>query len=72
MYKWSAGITIAIIMKKIIVSSEKKRNIPKQFQPEWLANKLLLESEFQDGKEAYVKYAHGKLIIIVGKMPKNI
>ena len=57
-------------MKKIIVSSEKKRNVPKNFQPEWLANKLLLESEFQDGKEAYIKYSRGKLTIIVGKHPK--
>ena len=57
-------------MRKIIVSSEKNKNIPKRFQPEWLANKLLRESEFQDGKEAYVKYSRGKLTIIVGKHPK--
>lgn len=57
-------------MKKIIVSSQKRKEVPKEFQPEWLANKLLLESEFQDGKEAWVKYSHGQLTIIVGKPPK--
>jgi hypothetical protein len=53
-------------MKKVIVSSTKRRDVPKEFQPEWLANKLLLESEFKDGKVAYVKYTNGKLIIRVG------
>jgi hypothetical protein len=57
-------------MKKITVSSSKKKTVPKKFQPEWLANKLLLESEFKDGKQAYVKYANGKLTIIVGRKPK--
>lgn len=56
-------------MKKIIVSSAKRKNVPKVFQPDWLANKLLVASEFKDGKVAYVKYAHGKLIITVGKPP---
>lgn len=57
-------------MKKITVSSQKMRTVPKHFQPEWFANRLLLESEFKDGKEAYVKYSRGKLTIIVGKLPK--
>ena len=54
-------------MTRIIVSSTKKNRIPKKFQPEWLANKLMLESGFSDGKEAHVTYASGKLTIIVGK-----
>jgi hypothetical protein len=59
-------------MKKITVSSSKQNSIPKTFQPEWIANKLLLGCNFQDGKEAHVKYANGKLTIIVGKKPKNL
>lgn len=59
-------------MKKIIVSSQKKREVPKAFEPEWLANKLLLESEFKDGKVAYVKYSKGKLTIVVGKKLKKL
>jgi hypothetical protein len=59
-------------MKKIIVSSTKRRDIPKAFEPEWLANKILLESEFKDGKIAYVRYAGGKLTIIVGKNVRRL
>lgn len=59
-------------MKKLTVSSQKQNQIPKEFQPEWFANKMLLAAEFKDGKEAYVKYSRGKLTIIVGKKPKNL
>ena len=58
-------------MKKIIVSSAQKNTVPEKFQPEWFANKLLLESEFRDGKEAYIKFSRGKLTILVGKKPKH-
>jgi hypothetical protein len=54
-------------MKRLVVSSKSRRDVPSRFQPEWLANKVLLASEFSDGKIAYVKYTHGKLIIQVGK-----
>ena len=59
-------------MKKIIVSSAKRKNVPKVFQPEWLANRLMVESEFKDGKLAYVKYANGKLTIHVGKKLREV
>ena len=59
-------------MKKFTVSSAKQNSVPTEFQPEWFANRLMLESEFKDGKEAYVRYAHGKLTIIVGRKPKNL
>jgi len=57
-------------MKKFTVSSAKK--VPKKFQPVWLANKLLLESGFSHGQEAHIRYARGKLTIIVGKKPKTL
>ena len=59
-------------MKKLTVSRVKGRDVPKVFQPEWFANKLLLATEFNEGKEAYIKYAHGKLTIVVGKKPKPL
>ncbi len=58
-------------MKKITISSTKKKDTSNKFQPELLANQLLLGSEFSEGTEAHMKYAHGKLTIIVGKKPKN-
>lgn len=57
-------------MKKFTVASSK--SIPKRFQPDWFANKLLLASGFSDGQEAHIRYAHGKLTIIVGKKPKAL
>lgn len=59
-------------MKKVTVSSAKRNSVSKEFQPEWFANKLLLVSGFNEGKEAHVKYAHGKLTIIVGKKLKAL
>lgn len=58
-------------MKRFTVSS-KKSTTPKKFQPERLANRLLLDSGFDDGKEAQVKYSNGTLTVIVGKKPKNL
>jgi len=59
-------------MKKLTVSSKKLNQVPKEFQPEWFANRMLLAAEFEDGKEAFVKYSRGKLTIIVGKKPKRL
>lgn len=57
-------------MKKIIISNTKKRCVQNKFQPELLVNQLLLGCEFGEGTEAHMKYAHGKLTVIVGKVPK--
>ncbi len=56
--------------RKLVVSSEKLTDIPTKFEPLWYANQLMLKSEFQDGKVAYVKYSRGKLTITIGKQPK--
>jgi hypothetical protein len=56
-------------MKKITVSNIKQKSTHR-FQPELLANQLLSASGFKHGTGAYIKYAHGKLTIVVGKIPK--
>jgi hypothetical protein len=57
--------------KKVVVSSTKMGDIPSKFEPVWYANLLILKSEFEEGKVAYVKYSRGKLSITVGKQPKK-
>lgn len=57
-------------MKKITISSTKKKSTLSVSHSELLANQLLLGSGFSDGTKAYVKYSHNKLTIIVGKKPK--
>lgn len=57
-------------MKKITISRLQKKSALKKFQPELFASQLLLGSGFEEGKEAHIKYAHGKLTIIMGKKPK--
>jgi hypothetical protein len=57
--------------KKVVVSSTKMEDIPSKFEPVWYANLLILKSEFEEGKVAYVKYSRGKLSITVGKQPKK-
>ncbi|MEK7601404.1 MAG: hypothetical protein AAB480_02635 [Patescibacteria group bacterium] len=52
-------------MKRLIVTG-KKLKTPKQFSPESIANRILLECGFE-GKTARVKYANGKLTIRFGK-----
>lgn len=52
-------------MKKVIVTSQKLKDIPEKFEPVWYANKLLIQSEFEDGKLAFVQYSKGKLRITV-------
>jgi hypothetical protein len=59
-------------MRKIIVSSKKKINVPKKFHPEHLTNNLLIDSGFKKGIIGYMKYANGKLTIILSKkIPQN-
>ena len=81
MYICSAPYTISNIWnylssmgrstKKVVVTSAKLGDVPTKFEPVWYANLLLLKSEFEEGKVAYVKYARGKLSITVGKQPKK-
>lgn len=59
-------------MRKIIVSSKKKINVPKKFHPEHLVNNLLINSGFKKGTVGYTKYTNGKLIVILSKKnPQN-
>jgi len=57
--------------KKLVVSSSMLGDVPTKFEPVWHANLLMLKSEFEEGKVAYVKYSRGKLSITVGKQPKK-
>jgi hypothetical protein len=57
--------------KKVVVSSSKLGDVPTKFEPVWYANVLMMKSEFEEGKVAYVKYSRGKLSITVGKQPKK-
>ncbi|GEM_PF-3134096 len=52
-------------MKKIVVASMKKDQVPEALQPEWLADMKSLEAEFKKGREAFVRYTNGRLIITV-------
>lgn len=57
--------------KKVVVSSQKLHEVPSTFEPVWYANRLMLQSEFEEGKVAYVKYSRGQLTITVGKKPRK-
>lgn len=57
--------------RKVVVSSQKLTEVPSSFEPVWYANRIMLQSEFEDGKVAYVKYSRGKLTITVGKQPRK-
>ena len=57
--------------RKVVVSSQKLMEVPSKLEPVWYANKLMLQSEFEEGKVAYVRYSRGKLSITVGKQPRK-
>jgi hypothetical protein len=60
-------------MKKFYVSRENnfKNDIQKNHHAT-LANRMLLQCEFEEGKLAYVTYKNGHLIITVGNNIKRL
>ena len=60
-------------MKRLKVSRTKnfKNVVDEQFSAKGIANRLLLDSGFEEGQIAQMKYANGHLTIVVGKLKFN-
>lgn len=58
-------------MKKIKTSRINNFKQTNKFNPAKIANLILLQSGFEEGKIAHINYKHGKLKILLNKQSKQ-